>query len=868
MIKIIPLALFILVTLSARADHITGGEMTYTFNRIVNGQYEYIVVLKLYKRCNSGRLFADPNIVSVFNKVTRARIIDVSVPLDHEENIGLPPDPCITNGPTVCYEIGVYIFTVVLPPSAEGYLLASEVNYRINGITNLASSTQVGATYTCEIPGNNLVSNGPLNNSAHFTGSDLVVVCSSNQFEYSFSATDADGDQLRYSFCSAFNSQNSGTNGAPASPPPFPVLNYNAPGYTEVTPLGDQVQINPNTGLITGIAPTQGIYVVTVCVEEIRNGVVIATQRKDIQIHVADCDVASVQLMPAYYLCRNSQTITITNLSGSPLITEWNWQVYNPAGTLIYSSNNEDLFFSFSSPGIYNVMLTINPNGNCGDTDSTKVYVFPGLIPAFTFSGLCFVNPPVSFTDQTVTPPGTSIVSWQWDFGEPTTTSDNSTLQNPDYAYPTTGIKKILLTVTNSNGCIDTVSRTIILQDKPPIYLAFKDTIICKNDQIQLQASGSGLFSWSPNININNANSPIPTVFPISTTWYYVDMNDNGCRNRDSVRIRVVDRVNLQVMPDTTICRGDTIQLRIVSDGLRFSWTPFSQVYGNAFISSPYVITPTSTPYQVTSSIGGCVAIGTINVTAIPYPTADAGEDHLVCYKGSAQLQGTTDGTSWRWSPSNYLTDPNSLTPVATPAQSIQYTLLTYDNRGCPKPGKDVVTITVLPKVNLSVGNDTVVVVQQTLQLMATGADNYQWSPPANLSSPTIANPVAIFNTPTDGMTYKVVGSDVGGCKDSAYLTIKVFAGNPTIYVPTAFTPNNDGKNDYLRPIAAGMLRLEQFSIYNRWGQLVFSSNGNKGWDGRISGQLQATNTFVWIIRAIDYVGKPFVSKGTVTLIR
>jgi len=113
------------------------------------------------------------------------------------------------------------------------------------------------------------------------------------------------------------------------------------------------------------------------------------------------------------------------------------------------------------------------------------------------------------------------------------------------------------------------------------------------------------------------------------------------------------------------------------------------------------------------------------------------------------------------------------------------------------------------------------------------------------------------------------VAMDEAGCMDSAFITVKVFNTTPQVFVPTAFTPNSDGRNDFARPIAVGITRIDYFRIYNRWGQLVFSTTTNgKGWDGTINGQLQGTNTYVWIVRAIDYTGKLYFSKGTVTLIR
>jgi gliding motility-associated-like protein len=90
-----------------------------------------------------------------------------------------------------------------------------------------------------------------------------------------------------------------------------------------------------------------------------------------------------------------------------------------------------------------------------------------------------------------------------------------------------------------------------------------------------------------------------------------------------------------------------------------------------------------------------------------------------------------------------------------------------------------------------------------------------------------------------------------------------------TILVPTAFTPNNDGKNDYLRPAVFGIKEFHYFKIFDRWGQLVFqTSTEGKGWDGTISGIPQSTQTYVWVAEVMGGDNKPYTAKGTSVLIR
>jgi gliding motility-associated-like protein len=853
----------------SRGSHITGGEMYYTFNGLNNGLYQYSVTLKLFQRCGSGRQFPNPAIISIFDKASNIRVSDMAVPIGNTENISLiNPDPCITNPPVVCYDVAYYTFSIALPASAAGYVMASQVNYRINGINNLSSGyNNIGATYTSEIPGTAGIASGPQNNSAAFTATDLVVVCADNDLSYSFAAQDADGDVLRYSFCEAYASTAPGGGGAqPTNPPPFPQVPYGSP-FSESAPLGPAVQINPVTGLITGIAPAAGIYVVTVCVDEIRNGVVIARQRKDIQINIADCSIAAAKLLPEYMLCRNTLTINIANQSSSPLIVSTDWEFMDNTNAVIFSTSGSTATYTFPDTGLYTVKLVINRNQPCTDSTTALIRAFPGFIPDFSYTGIC-ITKPTFFTDHTSSVYGVPN-SWTWDFGELTTNIDFSSLQNPTYTYPFMGIKKVQLITTDTKGCRDTLNKDVTIIDKPPITLAFNDTLICKTDILMLQASGSGNFSWTPSVNIINANTATPTVSPPTTTTYYVSLDDNGCRNRDSVKVRVVNFVTLQAMADTTICRGDTIQLRAVSDGLQYAWSPAAQLI-DPMLQNPFAFTNNAmTNYRVTAIIGGCTATDNVMVSTVPYPIVDAGADFPICYNAKAQLNGTTDGSSWQWAPANLVSNAAILNPFSYPPRTTDYILTAVDTKGCPKPSWDTVRVTVLPRMRISAGNDTAVVVDQPLQLTATGGVSYDWVPATYLSDNDIANPVAIFPNPTNGIRYKLIGYNQQGCKDSAFINIKVYKTKPTIFVPTAFTPNNDGRNDEVRPIAVGIKYIDYFNIYNRWGQLLFSTKVNgKGWDGKIGGVQQTSGTFVWTVKATDYTGKAYFQKGVVTLIR
>lgn len=171
--------------------------------------------------------------------------------------------------------------------------------------------------------------------------------------------------------------------------------------------------------------------------------------------------------------------------------------------------------------------------------------------------------------------------------------------------------------------------------------------------------------------------------------------------------------------------------------------------------------------------------------------------------------------------------------------------------------------------MQVSAGRDTVVVVGQPLQLTATGGKNYLWVPGTALNNPSIPNPIGVYDGSFEFITYRVFIEDQFNCRDSATVTVRVFKTNPQIFVPTAFTPNGDKKNDRFTFVPVGISKVDFFRVYNRWGQLVYSTTSQfPGWDGKIGGKEQGTGVYVWIVKGSDFTGKVVTAKGTVTLIR
>ncbi|MEO8763168.1 MAG: PKD domain-containing protein [Ginsengibacter sp.] len=211
------------------------------------------------------------------------------------------------------------------------------------------------------------------------------------------------------------------------------------------------------------------------------------------------------------------------------------------------------------------------------------------------------------------------------------------------------------------------------------------------------------------------------------------------------------------------------------------------------------------------------------------------------------------DGQSSAAENTNHSYDTKGLYPVTVTATA---------TNGCRGTASKEIFIN---QANAVAGKDTVIIVNTPFQLHGTGGDFYTWTPSVGLNNSKISDPVG--NAGND-IRYLLTVRTNEGCVDTAGIKITVFKGS-AIYVPTGFTPNNDGRNDVMRPAYIAIKSLSYFTIYNRWGQEVFSTNSmNASWNGNCNGQNLDTGSFVWVLKATDLIGKIYSLKGSFTLIR
>ena len=429
--------------------------------------------------------------------------------------------------------------------------------------------------------------------------------------------------------------------------------------------------------------------------------------------------------------------------------------------------------------------------------------------------------------------------------------------------------------VVDQNGLGTYESDFLTLGDlAAPGISAIPQPATCLNNDGGLQVNavgGNGPFVYQ----VNNGDFFAQNTFTgLPSGGITVKIRDvNGCFSAPAlVTIPLNDDLTASIGSIPPICEGTSIQLPVVSNGLNFSWSPTDGL-SDPTIANPQASPSVTTLYGLSVSRGICPTKTVLaNVIINPAPIANAGADVQTCYGKTVLLHGS-GGTTYQWTPSTGLVNPKApFAIVQKPDTTITYVLSVTDAIGCTSLKSDSATVIVTPPFKVLGGPDTIVSVGQPVQLYALGpvdpgGSSYQWTPGIGLSSPLIQDPIAILNAPEE-VDYIVKVTTSVGCIGTDTVVVKAMAASD-IFVPNAFSPNNDGHNDLLRPIMPGIKALKYFTIFDRWGRQVFTtSNAGVGWDGTLKGQVMETGVYVWMAMGLDISGKVVQRKGTVVLVK
>jgi gliding motility-associated-like protein len=505
----------------ANATHVVGGSLTYEHL----GGSTYRISFKMYRDCGSGSAQL-PNSVRV--EVRRADGSsfapdkDIIMPKTQIAVLNPPIDTCAFD-PGICVEEAIYT-TIVnnLPPNPGGYHLFFGYCCRNWSIVNIPNGGGgIGSSFYTFIPDNSLYLT---NSSPQWKNFPPVFVCQGNPLVFDHGATDKDGDSLAYSFYNPFD-DNAPT--FPGNVATFTQMPYNA-GYTWNDPLGGgSLSIDSTTGIITGIPPALGQYVLGVQVDEFRNGVLINTVYRDFQFNIINCPPIPFPGIGPTDAC-SGLAVQFVNASTPLTGNSFYWDFGDPA-SVIDNSTATNPNYTYPSIGTYVIMLVAQAGTPCADTIYDTLTV-SGIVPDFTMIDSVCVNVPVNYNDISIPTANATVTGWQWNFGDAT----SAVIPAPTHTYTSPGTYAVQLIVTSSAGCIDSLTKNIFVQSLPQALAV--DTFACISNPVTnlngaINGASGGLWigsgGFAPGITDLNA-AYTPTAAELAAGFATIILSTTG----------------------------------------------------------------------------------------------------------------------------------------------------------------------------------------------------------------------------------------------------------------------------------------------------------------------------------------------------
>jgi gliding motility-associated-like protein len=504
------------------------------------------------------------------------------------------------------------------------------------------------------------------------------------------------------------------------------------------------------------------------------------------------------------------------------LIPQW----VLPSGVQMINNTDTVVTLKFNSPGIYHIAAILN---SCIPVkDSLIIEVAPKL------AKLNLGNDTIICSGTTIQlHAGSEFLTYQWNKGS---TDSVLTVTQP-------GVYWLEAADSCSNKTRDSVRIN-------PFNLAIDlgpDRTMCYNDTIQLKAPGGFLnYQWSDNYFIDFPNQPDVVVNPPKDTAYYLQAEKlPGCFAFDTVHIKVNRMPPLQLGNDISLCAGDSALISAPAGFISYLWSNGS--------TSAAIIIKHEGQYIVTAKTAeGCKTSDTLSIVKVwtkPLITLD--HNTSLCM-----------GTTRRLEPGNfvsYLWHDGSTNSSFDVDNTGVFFVTVKDDHNCINT--DTVRIlNLLPAPASFLPPDTAICSYgRSVLSVSNHYSRYLWSTGEMTASITVDKPG----------NYWLQVSDKFSCIGTDTVSISLKDCMEGFYIPTAFSPNRDGKNDIFKPLIFGNLVSFEWIVYNRFGEKVFTSSlPENGWDGMYKGTVQGVGAYTWQCRFRIAGQQQQTKSGTVMLIR
>ena len=341
-----------------------------------------------------------------------------------------------------------------------------------------------------------------------------------------------------------------------------------------------------------------------------------------------------------------------------------------------------------------------------------------------------------------------------------------------------------------------------------------------------------------------------------------------GCSNIYYANFKNTLVVQANAGRDTSACNQAPVQIGAISkQGLVYTWKPLAGL-DDPEIGDPIATPDKTTPYILTTRTigGGCITSDTVIVTAsiIDSTIKVVGKPSFCIGNGDSAVLNIQPVQNMQWFKDDILISGARGPTYHVTEGGVYYAMLMNDE-GCKRfSQKQVIAIENAAQGVTYAPVYAIINSPLVLNARPIGA-SILWNPSTSLDNPESFTPK--FNGASDKL-YTIEITTNAGCITGDTQLVKTVK-SIEVFVPGAFSPNNDGINDYLRPILKGVKKIGYFRIYNRAGMVLFETKANiPGWDGTFKGMPQGVQTVVWVLECVGVDGVVYLKKGTAVLLR
>ena len=429
------------------------------------------------------------------------------------------------------------------------------------------------------------------------------------------------------------------------------------------------------------------------------------------------------------------------------------------------------------------------------------------------------------------------------------------------------------VTVTTVHGCSSADSVRIDIVDQSQSF-AGEDREVCAGDSVQLTITTGRNPEWLVNNDLSCTYCPNPIAFPSETTDYIAKvLTDQGCTIVDTVRITTYSSEDIDAGEDQAICKGDGITLAGQGSGT-VSWNPANSL-DDPNILDPEAFPNSTTAYQLQLENGDCVLTDSVTIT-VKDKIEIYTEDMLICEGDTIQLEVEGDATEYEWILTDRMDLTDSRSPNVFPIETTEYMVIGRLASCIADTAWLTVEVDPAPIVELPTNYFFFPNQEVLMSPIPIGEDRnnyeFEWISSADLECENCAD-LPIRN-PENGTKYNLrVTNTNTDCTSEFETTLQLLNQCPEdlIQVPTAFSPNNDGKNDLLEIFLDPALpNISSIRIFNRWGAIIYEgANAGETWDGTANGEPLPNGVYIYMIEAeCPVLNNTLVKSGDITIIR